>query len=150
LNTYSERDARAQQALQLLLEDSGAATGYLFLFDAGGLFAAASQERSPASERLLALAQEYLLADMSDSKTAVVTVSDLAAAGTAMPTLILDGDSRLAPVLLCDYGSGRGMLSGLALLDVSEASMRMPRSELVRAISRCLHAAGDSLAVAMD
>jgi tetratricopeptide (TPR) repeat protein len=149
MNTCNERDARAQQALDLLLEDSGASSGHLFLFDAGGLFPAVSHGQGHASETLLALAQEYLQADIGDSKTAAVTVADLASAGTTVPTVLVDGDSRLAPILLCDYASGRPMLSGLALLTVG-TSLRMPRTDLIRAISRCLHAAGDSLAVAME
>jgi hypothetical protein len=149
LNTHNERDARARQALELLLEDSGATSGHLFLFDAGGLFPAVSHRQGHASETLLALAQQYVQADIGESMTAAVTVADLASAGTTVPTVLVDGDSRLAPILLCDYASGQAMLSGLALLTIG-TSLRMPRTELIRAISRCLQAAGDSLAVAME
>ena len=43
MSTCTERRDRARQALELLIEDSGAPGGHLFLFDAGGLFTAASR-----------------------------------------------------------------------------------------------------------
>jgi tetratricopeptide (TPR) repeat protein len=150
MNSCSARDTRARQALALLLEASGAAGGHLFLFDAGGLFPAASHEQSQPSEKLLALAQEYVAADICESKTVTVNAADLTAHGTTMPTMFTERGSRLVPVLLCDYDGERGVLSGLALLSVGGKALQMPRNELTRAISRCLQAAGDSLAVAME
>jgi len=150
LIAITERDQRARQALELLLEESGAPSGHLFLFDEHGLFPAAAVETSPASEQLLSLAQRYLEAEVGGSATAVVTVADLASSRSTPPTVLHEGTARLAPVLLAGDASGRAVVTGLALLELREATLRTPRVDLVRAISRCLHSTGDSLPMTLD
>jgi hypothetical protein len=145
LSALDDRDQRAQHALDLLLGDSGARAGHLFLFDAGGPFAAATLGCAIAREPLLAAVQQYLEAELNETKTAVVTVSDTAAAQSSATFTLGDGDTRLVPVLLCDGGEDEPALVGLALLK-ADGARRAPRAELLRAISRCLLAAGDSIA----
>jgi hypothetical protein len=148
MNAFDDRDERAQHALELLMHDSGARSGHLFLFDAGGAFAAASLGRSPPNEALLVSVQQYLEAELHETKTAVVTMADVAGAETAAATVLSAGDVRFAPVLLSDNDGGDSQLAGLALLAMPDKGLQAPRSELVRAISRCLLASGDSVAVA--
>ena len=150
LTAITERDKRAKQALELLLEESGAASGHLFLFDELGLFSAAAIETAPANENLLLLAQQYLEAELGSSQTVAETVADLDSTGTTLPTVLSEGASRLSPVLLAGHAAGRAIVAGLALLELREQPLRTPRAELVRAISRCLHATGDSLPMAID
>jgi len=151
LNACGERAARAEQALALLLAECGASAGHLFLFDAGGLFAAASVAEPDVNEELLALAQQYLELELGDARTAAMTVAQSgAAAVTAMPALWASSEARLKPVWLSEGEDSRRRLVGLALLVVRGAPLRKPRSELVRAISRCLQLAGDSVGVPVE
>ena len=148
MNTCSEKRDRARQALELLLEDSGAASGHLFLFDANGLFPAASHP-VPADERLTRVAQQYLETQREETKTAVVATAQKGPSRSATPE---ERDaSNLVPALLAEVNDGRRVLTGVALLaTVRGGTVRMPRAMLVHAISRCLQAAGDSVPMALD
>jgi tetratricopeptide (TPR) repeat protein len=147
LNAFNERQARAQQALELLLESSGARAGHLFLFDAGGLFSAASVGRQLGEEEMLLLAQKHVDAELGSTKTESVTVADLALSGATVSSEMSESESPVVPMLLLDGSETSPMLVGLALVARGEVRVRAPRSDLMRAISRCLQEAGDSVAV---
>jgi tetratricopeptide (TPR) repeat protein len=151
MGALNERQERAQQALQLLLEDSGADLGHLFLFDAGGLFAAASVNDTQPAPELIAIAQRHIDSELGKASTEALTVAvDIEMAATTAPTLMTTGISQLSPVLL-SAGADAGMaLTGLALLGTRAAVLRTPRTDLVRAISRCLLAAGDSVPLVIE
>jgi len=146
MSTCTERRDRARQAIELLLEDSGAPGGHLFLFDAGGLFAAASQPGF-ANEKLLHVAQQYLETQREETKTAVVTTAQL---GPSHRVAVARNEEQLVPVLIVETHDGRRLLTGVALLAARDGTVRMPREALVHAISRCLNAAGDSVPLAID
>jgi tetratricopeptide (TPR) repeat protein len=149
LNAFNERQERAQQALELLLESSGAQGGCLFLFDAGGLFQAASIGRELGEEELLAIAQRHVDAELGSGRTEAVTVADLAVSATTTATSVVQ-DPRAVPILLADGRERNPMLLGVALVTANDARVRSPRSELVQAISRCLQEAGDSVPMVFD
>jgi hypothetical protein len=146
MNTCSERRDRARQALDLLLEDSGAPGGHLFMFDAGGLFPAASHPGF-ANENLLRVAQQYLETQREETKTAVVTTAQV---GPSYRVAVARNEDQLVPVLVSETQDGRRVLTGVALLAARDGTVRMPREALVHAISRCLLTAGDSLPFAID
>ncbi|HMI90941.1 MAG TPA: hypothetical protein VK509_06235, partial [Polyangiales bacterium] len=146
MSTCTERRDRAQQAIELLLEDSGAPGGHLFLFDAGGLFPAASQPGF-ANEKLLHVAQQYLETQREETKTAVVTTAQL---GPSHRVAVARNEEQLVPVLIVESHDGRRLLTGVALLAARDGTVRMPREALIHAISRCLNAAGDSIPLAID
>jgi hypothetical protein len=143
MNPLHLRQERAEQALALLLEDSGAVAGHLFLFDAGGLFAAASLG-GDADERLLAQAQKQLDAEVAARDTEALTVAYPVTTSSMAPPPAGPTESGHVPVLLSDGREGGATLIGVALL-VSQAKLRRPRPELIWAVSRCLQEAGDSL-----
>jgi hypothetical protein len=149
LGAFNERHERAQHALELLLESSGAHSGGLFLLDAGGLFAAASIGREVAEEELLAIAQKHVDAELGAARADAVTVADLAISATTTATSV-EEDARAVPILLTDGDERNPMLLGVALVATRQARVRSPRSELVQAISRCLKDAGDSLPMPLD
>jgi hypothetical protein len=136
---------RASQALSLLLQDTGLRAGHLLLLDANGLFAAVSLNDSPATSPLVEQAQQYIDTTLSESHTVTETADE---AGGAL--VFVNGTSKLAPVLLANDVDDERVLVGLALLAVNDNQLRAPRRELVRAISQCLLAAGDSVAIAMN
>ena len=154
LTAFGGRADRMRQVLELLLEDSGAKAGHLFLFRADGLHACASSqtrdsEHAPAT--LLALAQCHVEAEIIEAKTVAVTIANLPvdALDSALPTLLARGAS-LMPVLLIDRSEARPMLAGIAMLDAREANLRPPRTDLVEAISRCLLLTGDAVPRPLD
>jgi hypothetical protein len=146
MNTCTERRDRARQALELLLEDSSAPGGHLFLFDAGGLFPAASHPGF-ANEKLLRVAQQYLETQREETKTGVVTTAQL---GPSHRMAVARNEEQLVPVLIVETHDGRRLLTGVALLAARDGTVRMPREALVHAISRCLNVAGDSVPLAID
>jgi hypothetical protein len=120
----------------------------LFLFDAGGLFAAASS-LDLAGEDLLAVAQRHLETEISKTSSEAVTVADAPVFDPYPTAGSSHVESEFLPVLLSDDGGGRLAATGLALLEM-RGEERMPRVELVRALSRCLELTGDSLAVTLE
>jgi tetratricopeptide (TPR) repeat protein len=146
MNTCTERRDRARQALELLLEDSSAPGGHLFLFDAGGLFPAASHPGF-ANEKVLRVAQQYLETQREETKTGVVTTAQL---GPSHRMAVARNEEQLVPVLIVETHDGRRLLTGVALLNARDGTVRMPREALVHAISRCLNVAGDSVPLAID
>ena len=137
---------RINQALTLLLEDSGASGGHLLLFGKRGLFAAAAMNENRAGDSLLQAAQA-LVGQNLEIRTVTVTASDL---NQELSARLHDGDTPLAPVMLVDRMANPPSLVGVALLAQHGAPLRAPREELVRIVSRCLHEGGDSIAVALD
>jgi tetratricopeptide (TPR) repeat protein len=144
MNAFSARQERAEQALQLLLEDSGAEAGHLFLFDAGGLFAAASIGNDFANERLLSEAQKQVDAELGSGKTEAVTVADLVRATAIVRGGQRSDESDRMPVMLSSTDESSALV-GVALLNLRGRRLRVPRNELVLAIGRCLQEAGDSI-----
>jgi tetratricopeptide (TPR) repeat protein len=145
LATCNERRERWRQALELVLEDSGAAGGHLFLFDANGLFPAASFPGS-ADQGTLLMAQHFLETQRDETKTAAVDTAELAPRrGTAT-----EEEGKIVPALLAETVEGRRILTGVALLSTRAGNVRMPRAALMQAISRCLQTAGDSVPLAID
>ena len=150
LTALDDRGERARHALRLLLEDSGAAAGHLFLFGAEGPFAAASSDPNGPGEPLITAVRQYLDAELRDTKTAVVTSADIGDPQVAAAGTLADGERRLVPVLLCDGGDEGNALAGIALLVAAETQLRAPRAELARAIARCLITTGDSIALSAE
>jgi serine/threonine-protein kinase len=150
LRALPAREQRVQQALRLLFDHSGVSSGYLFLFDASGAVPAAVVGCAEPSTTLFTLARQYLDAELSETSTAVVTVPDATAAGTMARALLFEGDAKYEAILLSHRVEGRPVLTGLALLTLGETKTRTPPGDLARAISHCLEASGDSVAVAMD
>jgi hypothetical protein len=148
LSVLDSRQQRAQQALQLLLDDRGARAGHLFLFDAGGPIAAASIG-GHAGEALLASVEHYLQAELQETKTAVITSADSTADARTIGALT-EAAVPLVPVLLRDTSGGQNLVVGVALLALDDAAASATRPELVQAIARCLIAAGDSLPLPGD
>jgi tetratricopeptide (TPR) repeat protein len=147
----NERRERTRHALSLLLEECQAASGHLLLLDAGRLFAAASIGLAAASDQLVAEAQRLLTLEASPTETmALTTTASDAVAHSPSAHWLSDGESSFAPVLLVDGAEGHALLSGVVLLTVRGEVQKQPRSELVHAISRCLRAAGDCVAVAVE
>jgi hypothetical protein len=148
LSAHDDRDERALQALELLLEDSGADTGHLFLFDETGLFAAASINGDAHTEELLSLARRHVDGELTRAGTEAVTVA-MPSMHATMPTPLGTAEYPLTPVLLSDESNGV-VLTGIALLAMRGEPAKPPRSQLVRAISRCLQTAGDSVPRALE
>ncbi len=138
---------RAQQALELLLEDSRARSGHLFLFGQDGLFPAASAH-GVADDALLSQAKQYVESQRVQTKTAALTSSPgTTEVGGSHFTL---GATKLVPVLLTDVTDGRSVMLGVGLLAMHEATLRMPRSLLLQALARCLASSGDSVPLPFD
>jgi tetratricopeptide (TPR) repeat protein len=136
---------RARQALELLLEDSGARSGCLFLCGQAGLFVAAAVDETDAEEVLLPIARHYLDGELGETKTETINVSELTSGGTTLPTLLTESGSPYLPVLLADRRDLHATLVGVALIAVAELSPRTPRVDLVRAVSHGLRTVADGI-----
>jgi hypothetical protein len=129
---------RALEALKLILEDTGAAAGFLFLLDADGLFPAVSVNDNGASTQALQQAQAYVDKQLNP----VSTITEDA-------ETIKQDKQVLRPVLLTGSEHGAPVLAGIAMLAQSD-QLRAPRNELVRIVSHCLLSAGDTVAIALE
>jgi hypothetical protein len=143
LSAAGGRAKRARQALELLLEDSGARSGYLFLCSQPGLFLAAAVGELDSEETLLPIARDYLDSELGETMTQTVSASELTSAGTALPTLLTESGSPYLPVLLADRRDLQATLVGVALIAVTELTPRTPRVDLVRAVSHGLRIAAE-------
>jgi tetratricopeptide (TPR) repeat protein len=148
LAQFGVQQERLRQALSLLLEDSGAHSGHLLLFDQRGLFAAADVNETPPGDELLRKAQAFLDAQL-ELKTVTVTASEIGAMSQTGNQLT-DRDTSFAPVALIDRGVSPPRLVGVALLAHHDLPVKAPRVELVRIVSRCLQEAGDSVSVMLE
>ena len=77
---------RARRALELLLEDSGARSGYLFLCGQAGLFVAAAVDEIDSEEAVLPIARHYLDGELGETMTKTIDASELTSAA-ATPTV---------------------------------------------------------------
>jgi hypothetical protein len=150
LGAFSERRERALHALSLLLEDCGATSGHLLVFEEGRLTAAASIGAEPASEALLLAVERYLEAEMDATSTAVITEADLTVADATGAVRVDCDGSSFTPVLLSDFSDGRSVLAGVVLVALEGNAARVPRSELAWVIGRCLLSSGDSIPALLD
>ena len=146
LQALSGRQERARQALALLLDESGAQAGHLFLFDDGGLYAAASLGEADGGAELLATARRHIDAEFVKSMTDDATVV-LSKGGSKPPPTTQT--QELAPVLLPDDDESGYALAGIALYSTAGAT-RTPRADLTRAIGRSLRLAGDCVPRRVD
>jgi serine/threonine-protein kinase len=147
LSACEVHTARTRQALQLLLEASGAEVGHLFLFDARGVFAAASThvpEDERAADALLCEAQRKLAEVLDASKAAAGGGMMQGAVDSALPTLSPEAEAAWLPVLLEDCTAEPPLVAGICLLGSRSARVRAPSADLAQAIGRCLLIAGDS------
>ena len=145
LSAAGGRAKRARQALDLLLEDSGARSGYLFLCGQAGLFVAAAVDEIDSEEAMLPIARHYLDGELGETKTETITASELTSAGITLPTLLTESGSPYLPVLLADRLDLQATLVGVASIAVAELPPRTPRVDLVRAVSHGLRIAGDTI-----
>jgi len=134
---------RAEHALELLISDSGSHGGYLFLLNREGLFVAAKQAVAN-DNAVLSVATQYLHTQLDEVQTVTATDTSTELLGTQL-TGLPNSSPGLVPVPLTEHSDQGELLLGLALLAAGTSS-RAPRATLVRALSRCLHVAGDSLA----
>lgn len=140
------RVKRARQALELLLEDSGARSGYLFLRGQAGLFTAATVDELDSEEAVLPIARDYLDGALGESVTADGSAPELMSTGATPATLPTYSGTNYLPVLLADPRDRHASPVGVALLAVTGAMPSAPRLELVRAVSRGLRPAADHIA----
>ncbi len=68
----------ARQALELLLEDSGARSGCLFLCGQTALFAAAAVDEIDSEESLLSIARDYLEGELGETMTETISAAGVA------------------------------------------------------------------------
>jgi hypothetical protein len=99
-----------------------------------------------SNEEFLSVAQRFLDSQLAEVKTITATETD--GDGDAAQSQWTVGMTDLAPVLLSDRVDGASVVVGVVLLAGHGEAPRPPRHELVRVISHCLRAAGDSLTVA--
>jgi hypothetical protein len=142
LISYGVQSERTRQALALLMTDSGAKAGQLFLFGEHGMFSAVALNQTPLSQDLIARVEAYVFKSVHE-RLATATATDNAASGVLANDL-RDGNTGFSPVLLWTGDDGESKLAGVAVLASSDAPLRAPRPELVRIIGRCLLDAGDT------
>jgi hypothetical protein len=145
LSASGGRAKRARQALELLLEDSGARSGCLFLCGQTALFAAAAVDEIDSEESLLSIARDYLEGELGETMTETISASELTSAGATLPTVSTESGSLYLPVLLADRRDLPATLAGVALIAVTELTPRTPRVDLVRAVSHALRIAADGI-----
>ena len=133
-----ERD-RHQVALRVMMERTGAKSGFLFLWDDNALRLGAADDPNEPSKELLDTLTEYLKAELDDYPDVTVTCFDhQLVEGQAPGFSHPDGDYR--PVLLTrESGQGRQVVGIAALLDTGEG-LRMPTLDMISSVTEGLHA----------
>lgn len=134
---------RSHQSLALLMNDAGASAGQLLLFGDDGLFCRAAVNQQAVSPELLERVEAYVFAFVHERLDTATATDNTATALLAAD--FRDGDTRFSPVILWHGANHESPVAGIALLATTDVTLRAPRPELVRIVSRCLLDAGDTL-----
>jgi tetratricopeptide (TPR) repeat protein len=132
---------RAQAALGILAEASGAVGGFLYLLGEQGPFYAAQLGNDPPPDAVRALAQEYLTSEVEDG--------DVTTNSNSMPSTGLNTDwagsagEVYHPVLLSHEMASQIVITGVAVLTVASGSSFVVPSRVAIELSRRLEQVGD-------
>jgi hypothetical protein len=129
------------QALQLMLERSGATGGFLYsVADKGDIVlqAAAPDEKPPAE--LEAALEAYLQAELDDTSDVTLTCFDEPATAST-----LGAASAYQPVLLWSAAEGSRTITGIVALRCEREHFTAPSWDLLAAVSEILGARGEEV-----
>jgi tetratricopeptide (TPR) repeat protein len=127
-------DARKVRALRLLLERSGAKSGFLYRAgDKGAVELEAAEPQSEPPAELAAALAEYLRAELDDTSDVTMTCFDEGAR-----TSSLGMASAFQPVLLWGSEDGERSIVGIAALRCEQSHFTMPGLDLLSAVSKVL------------
>jgi hypothetical protein len=132
---------RAQQALHILLKQSGAAEGYLFVLGDNGPELVAKVGELSAPERMAAFAREYLNAEMRDQD--VRTSSMMLDSAPMISEMTGIAGERYRPVLLSHPVAGGFAITGVAIAVLKPGRRFAFPGPTAIQLSRILHEAGD-------
>ena len=148
------KEERAMRALELLIEETAAASGYLFALQASGLeLVAPTYGAEPPKvlvEGLRAVMDRVVAADETPESVEDVTVTSTASATTGRAEWELrDGDTQVTwrAILLRSRDRGRAMVSGAALVARGPLPLRVPDTAFLDAIAGGLRERGDVVSV---
>jgi serine/threonine-protein kinase len=136
---------RAQAALGILADASGAVGGFLYLLGDQGPFYAAQLGSEAPPDAVRALAQEYLTSEVEDA--------DMTTDSHSMPSTGLSTDwagwagELYRPVLLSHEMSGQIAITGVAVLTVASGSPFVAPSRVATDLSRRIQQVGDVTAI---
>jgi hypothetical protein len=127
-------DERKVRALRLLLERSGAKSGFLYRSSEKGAVAlqAAEPQSEPPAELAAAL-QEYLRAELDDTSDVTMTCFDEGARTSSFGMA-----AAFQPVLLWGSADGERSIVGIAALRCEESKFTMPGWDLLAVVSKVL------------
>ena len=126
--------AKKARALRLLLERSGAKSGFLYSTDASGVvqLQAAEPSAEPPAELESALS-DYLRAELDETSDVTMTCFDEGAR-----TSSLGMATAYQPVLLWGSSEGERVIVGIAALRCEQDKFTMPAWDLLGAVSKIL------------
>jgi hypothetical protein len=144
LQSCDSAEARAQAALTLLAEHSGASEGFLYLVrDDLPHWAASLGSRVAPSEALHAMVREYVAAETQgrDVTTGAATEVDVRTDWTAL------GEALYRPVLLSHYTGDDYAITGIAVFAISPGQSFVYPSDVAASLSRMAAEAGDAMPI---
>ena len=132
---------RAQQALNVLLNSSGAAEGFLFVLSEDGPELAAKVGEPARPERVASFAREYLNAELRDQD--VRTSSMMLDSAPMISEMTGIAGERYRPVLLSHPVAGGFAITGVAIAVLKPGRRFTFPGPLAIQLSRILHESGD-------
>jgi hypothetical protein len=126
---------RSEQALQLLLEATGARTGHLFGLRSGRLHWLSSGDQSEAPRALEHTLEDYWKRQL-DNETEAGPTLDFRPA--PLETFIDDQGREFEPLLLRGKHQGEAMIAGVAALHYDEDDRPEPRKAMLHALVAAL------------
>jgi hypothetical protein len=143
LRSCSDAEARANLALQMLAEQSGATDGILYRVTADGPVWVATVGELEPTEALHAMAREYIAGETHghDTSTGSDLDTELRTEWTAF------GEASFRPVLLSHYVDSGYAITGLAVLAVALNQPFVYPGETATHLSRMAVESGDAVAI---
>jgi hypothetical protein len=132
---------RAQQALNILLKQSGASNGFLFTLTENGPELVAKVGECERPERMAAFAREYLNAELRDQD--VRTSSMMLDSAPAVSGMTGSQGERFRPVLLSHPVQGGFAITGVAIAVLLPGVRFAFPGPTATQLSRILHESGD-------
>jgi len=136
-------DIRAQRTLELIVEKSRSAGGFLYSVRDRGLALNAQSDVSPPPDNMDKMVQEYLLAEVQSYKDVTMTCADLATPTKSIARWSAELEREYHPVVLGHQTDKGYIITALAVLYTDRDNFFYPPYDAIVALSELLYRAGD-------
>jgi tetratricopeptide (TPR) repeat protein len=141
---------RAQRTLELIVEQSKSAGGFLYSVQESGLTLRAQSDENPPPDEMDKMVHDYLMAEVEGYNDVTMTCADLGAPTKNVVNWESHLDKNYFPVLLGHNTEEGYIITGVAILYTDQETFYNVPFETVDALSKFLYRAGDVTGVLTD